>query len=47
MKLALTWYKQIAKSFQPEIDVFANFASLYMGLINEDESIESPTARCD
>lgn len=40
VKLALTWYKQIADSFKPEIDVFANFASLYMGLINEDESVE-------
>jgi len=40
IQLALTWYKQIAESFAPEIDVFANFASLYMGLINEDESIE-------
>ena len=40
MKLALDWYKQIADSFRPEIEVFANFPSLYMGLINEDESIE-------
>jgi NAD-reducing hydrogenase large subunit len=40
IQLALTWYKQIAESFAPEINVFANFASLYMGLINEDESIE-------
>ncbi len=40
IKLALTWYKQIAETFAPEIEVFANFASLYMGLINEDESIE-------
>jgi NAD-reducing hydrogenase large subunit len=38
--LALKWYKQIAETFAPEIEVFANFASLYMGLINEDESIE-------
>ena len=34
------WYKQIADNFKPEIEVFANFPSLYMGLINEDESIE-------
>jgi NAD-reducing hydrogenase large subunit len=40
IKLALTWYKQIAEKFEPEIEVFANFASLYMGLINEDESVE-------
>jgi NAD-reducing hydrogenase large subunit len=38
--LALDWYKQIAENFKAEIDVFANFPSLYMGLINEDESIE-------
>jgi NAD-reducing hydrogenase large subunit len=40
IKIALNWYKQIADAFEPEIDVFANFASLYMGLINEDESVE-------
>ena len=38
--MALTAYKQIADTFKPEIEVFANFPSLYMGLINEDESIE-------
>ena len=40
VKLALTAYKQIADSFKPEIEVFANFPSLFMGLINEDESVE-------
>jgi NAD-reducing hydrogenase large subunit len=40
LKLALTAYKQIADTFKPEIEVFANFPSNYMGLINEDESIE-------
>jgi NAD-reducing hydrogenase large subunit len=40
IKLALAWYKQIAEKFAPEIEVFGNFASLYMGLINEDESVE-------
>jgi NAD-reducing hydrogenase large subunit len=40
IKLALAWYKQIADGFKPEIEVFANFASNYMGLINEDESVE-------
>jgi len=36
----MTAYKQIAGSFKPEIEVFANFPSNYLGLINEDESIE-------
>jgi len=40
VKLALTAYKQIAGNFKPEIEVFANFPSNYMGLINEDESFE-------
>ena len=40
IKLALTAYKPIAESFQPEIEVCANFPSLYLGLINEDESVE-------
>jgi len=38
--LALAAYKQIADTFKQEIEVFANFQSNYMGLINEDESIE-------
>ena len=40
IKLALAAYKQIADSFRPEIEVFANFPTNYLGLINEDESIE-------
>jgi NAD-reducing hydrogenase large subunit len=40
IRLALAWYKQIADQFQPEIEVFANFPTNYMGLINEDESVE-------
>jgi NAD-reducing hydrogenase large subunit len=40
VKLALKWYKQIADGFRPEIEVFANFPTNYLGLINEDESIE-------
>ena len=40
IKLALDWYKQIADKFRQEIEVFANFPSLFMGLINEDETIE-------
>jgi NAD-reducing hydrogenase large subunit len=38
--LALGAYKQIADTFKAEIEVFANFPSNYMSLINEDESIE-------
>jgi NAD-reducing hydrogenase large subunit len=38
--LALSAYKQIADTFKPEIEVFANFPSNYLSLINEDESIE-------
>lgn len=40
IKLALSAYKQIADTFKPEIEVFGNFASLYLGLVNEDESVE-------
>ncbi|MGA7831372.1 MAG: Ni/Fe hydrogenase subunit alpha [Terracidiphilus sp.] len=40
VQLALTAYKQIAGNFKQEIEVFANFPSNYLGLINEDESIE-------
>ncbi len=40
IKLGLNWYKQIADQFQSEIGIFANFPSLYMGLINEDETVE-------
>ncbi len=39
-KLALEAYKQIAGQFQAEIEVFANFPSNYMSLVNEDDSIE-------
>jgi NAD-reducing hydrogenase large subunit len=38
--LALAAYKQIADTFRAEIEVFANFPTNYLGLINEDESIE-------
>ncbi len=38
--LALSAYKQIADEFRGEIEVFANFPSNYMSLINDDESIE-------
>jgi NAD-reducing hydrogenase large subunit len=37
---ALKAYKQIADTFKQEIAVFANFPTNYLGLINEDESIE-------
>jgi len=40
VSLALAAYKQIADRFQQEISVFANFPSNYLGLINEDETIE-------
>lgn len=38
--LAIAAYKQIVDTFRPEIEVFANFPSLYLGLINDDESVE-------
>jgi NAD-reducing hydrogenase large subunit len=37
---ALVAYKQIAGNFKQEIEVFANFPTNYLGLINEDETIE-------
>ena len=40
IRLALDWYKQIANTFKPEIEVFGNFPSNYMSLVNEDDSIE-------
>lgn len=40
LALGIGWYKQVAENFRPEIEVFANFPSLYMGSINDDESIE-------
>jgi NAD-reducing hydrogenase large subunit len=40
IRLAFDWYKQIANTFKPEIDVFGNFPSNYMCLVNEDGSIE-------
>ena len=38
--LALDAYKKIADSFRAEIEVFANFPSNYLSLVNEDDSIE-------
>ncbi len=38
--LALKSYKEITYRFEEEIAHFANFPSLFMGLINEDESVE-------
>jgi NAD-reducing hydrogenase large subunit len=40
VKYALDWYKQIAGNFEKEIDNFANFPSMFLGLVNEDESVE-------
>ena len=38
--LALASYKLVADSFRAEIEVFANFPTNYLGLINEDETVE-------
>ncbi|MGD0911919.1 MAG: Ni/Fe hydrogenase subunit alpha, partial [Terracidiphilus sp.] len=40
LRLAIDAYKQIASTFKDEIEVFANFPTNYLGLVNEDESIE-------
>ena len=40
LRLALDAYKQLAETFKAEIEVFANFPTNYLGLVNEDESIE-------
>lgn len=40
IKLALSAYKQIAESFRAEIDVFANFPSLFLSLVSPDDAIE-------
>jgi len=40
LALALAAYKKISSQFKREIEVFANFPSNYLSLINEDESIE-------
>jgi NAD-reducing hydrogenase large subunit len=40
LALALDAYKQVAASFSPEVEVFANFPSNYLGMIDEDEQIE-------
>jgi len=40
IKMALAAYKQIADTFTAEMAVFGNFQSNYLGLINEDESVE-------
>jgi NAD-reducing hydrogenase large subunit len=40
LSMALAAYKQIASSFKPEVEVFANFPSNYLGMINENEGIE-------
>jgi NAD-reducing hydrogenase large subunit len=40
IKLALAAYKPLAETFRSEIEVFANFPSNYLGLVNEDDSIE-------
>ena len=40
VQLALNWYKQIADNFKDEIDNFANFPTMFLAMINEDESFE-------
>ncbi len=40
VKLALAAYKEIAEGFRPEIEVFANFPSLFLSQVNKDESVE-------
>lgn len=37
---ALEWLKSIAFRFQDEIDVFANFPTLFVGLVDEDGSLD-------
>lgn len=36
----LRWYKKIMKQFKPEIDTFANFPSLYLGLVDNLGNLE-------
>ena len=40
IKLALAAYKPLAEAFRHEIEVFANFQSNYLGLVNDDDSVE-------
>jgi len=40
LSLALDAYKKIASTFKDEISAFANFPTNYLGLVNDDESIE-------
>lgn len=40
LEIAFKWYKQVAETFHTEVETLGNFPSLYMGLINDDESIE-------
>ena len=43
IKLALEAYKQVADAFRPEAEVFANFPTNFMSLVNEDGTIEFTT----
>jgi NAD-reducing hydrogenase large subunit len=40
VQLAIKSYKEITYRFEDEISHFANFPSMFLGLINEDESVE-------
>jgi NAD-reducing hydrogenase large subunit len=40
IKLALTWYKEIADRFAEEAEHFANFPGAFLGMVGEDDSLE-------
>jgi NAD-reducing hydrogenase large subunit len=40
VKLALKWYKQIMEQYADEAAVFANFPSLFMGMVSPDDGLE-------
>lgn len=40
VQYALAWYKKIAEKFKDEIENFANFPTMFLGLVNDDDSIE-------
>jgi NAD-reducing hydrogenase large subunit len=45
VKMALTAYKQIASRFRDEIESFANFPGLFMGMVGEDGGLEFTDAK--
>ncbi|HLY28783.1 MAG TPA: Ni/Fe hydrogenase subunit alpha [Aggregatilineales bacterium] len=36
----LDWFKGIVQNYQPEIETFANFPTMYMGLVGPDNTLE-------